>query len=179
MTTTWIALLRGMNVGGHRITNTDLQAAFVALGFTDVGTWRASGNVFFAADGDEATLAAHIEQGLHAALGYAVPTFLRSVDELAAVAGAEPFTAAEQARSTGKIQVTFLPAVPDAEARDAVLAHASDDDRLALTGRELYWLPAAGLLDSDLDHKAIASHVGVGTTRTLGTVKGIAKKLRH
>jgi len=178
MSSTWIALLRGMNVGGHRITNADLANAFTALGFGNVGTYRASGNVLFDADeGDPASVTRTIEAGLEAALGYAVPTFLRDPAALHAVCAARPFSDDVLEASTGKPQVTFLADRPDTAAREAVLALATDDDRLAFDGRELYWLPAKGVGRSELDHAAIARILGHGTTRTLGTVAGIAKKL--
>jgi uncharacterized protein (DUF1697 family) len=46
----YVAFLRGMNVGGHRLSNGELRAHFAAMGFADVATFRASGNVVFAAD---------------------------------------------------------------------------------------------------------------------------------
>ena len=46
-----VAFLRGMNLGGRRIKNEQLRAEFEALGYADVGTFRASGNVLFACRG--------------------------------------------------------------------------------------------------------------------------------
>ena len=48
----YIAFLGGMNLGGRRITNDDLSSHFEALGCEEVATFRASGNVIFAADGE-------------------------------------------------------------------------------------------------------------------------------
>jgi len=177
MSTTWIALLRGMNVGGHRITNADLARTFGELGFGSVATYRASGNVMFQADGDGAVLVPRIENGLKEALGYGVPTFLRDAAELRDIASVQPFTEEERAASRGKPQVTFLATVPEARSREAVLAMAPPEDRLMLRGRELYWLPSGGILKTELDVDGIARLLGVGTMRTLGTVAGIAKKL--
>jgi uncharacterized protein (DUF1697 family) len=168
MSHTWIAFLRGMNVGGHRITNADLQRVFSGLGFGGVATYRASGNVLFTTSGVAADLRGELEAGLREALGYDVPTFLRSADELRSVAAMQPFTEAELAASRGKVQVTFLGEAPKAAARDAVLAQ---------TGRELYWLPQNGILDSALDWQGLVRLLGEGTTRTAGTVEGIVKKL--
>jgi uncharacterized protein (DUF1697 family) len=73
------AFLRGMNVGGHRITNEELRALFTAMGLRNVETFRASGNVVFAADGETpAKITSRIERELERSLGYAVPTFLRT-----------------------------------------------------------------------------------------------------
>ncbi len=177
MSHTWIAFLRGMNVGGHRITNADLQRVFSGLGFGGVATYRASGNVLFTTSGVAADLRGELEAGLREALCYDVPTFLRSADELRSVAAMQPFTEAELAASRGKVQVTFLGEAPKAAARDAVLALATSEDRLAQTGRELYWLPQNGILDSALDWQGLVRLLGEGTTRTAGTVEGIVKKL--
>ncbi len=177
MTPTWIALLRGLNVGGHRISNADLRRAFEAMGCQRVATFRASGNVIFDGDGDGERWIARIEDGLQATLGYAVPTYLRGAAELQAVSAQRPFSESDLAASKGKPQVMFLAAAPDESARSAVLALSTPQDRLRFGERELFWLPAGGVLDTALDMKAIVRHVGVGTTRTLGTVDGIVKKL--
>ncbi|MFT4626893.1 MAG: hypothetical protein ACI8PZ_005574 [Myxococcota bacterium] len=171
-----VAFLRGMNVGGHRITNDALRAAFEALGFERVGTYRASGNVFFSGPPTEEA-AQTIAAGLEAALGYAVPTVLRSGDAVRSSAAAQPFSPAELDASRGKVQVTLLATAPSPEVAAEVLALATDADRLALVQQALFWLPSGGILDSDLDTKRLDRLLGLGTTRTLGTLQGIANKL--
>lgn len=177
--TRYVAFLRGMNVGGHRITNAELCAAFEEFGLPDAATFRASGNVIFdAPDSDRrADIVATIEQGLEAALGYAVPVFLRDAAETRAIAAQEPFPAKQVSASKGKLQVVLLASKPGAKTIADVLAHASDKDRLAIEGSELYWLPSGGTLDSDLDLKTIAKLIGgLSTMRTNGTVDLIAAK---
>jgi uncharacterized protein (DUF1697 family) len=171
-----VAFLRGMNLGGRRIKNEELRAEFEALGFADVACFRASGNVVFSAKGSEAKLTSEIEARLGEALGYEVPVFLRSAEELSALAAHEPFGAAEVKASKGKLQVALLPRKPTAKARKQVLAEASDEDRLALKDRELYWLPSGGISDSDLDLKAIETALGPWTMRTMGTIEQIVAK---
>jgi len=172
-----IAFLRGMNLGGRRIKNEELRAEFEALGFADVACFRASGNVVFAAKGgSEAKLTGRIEAGLGEALGYEVPVFLRSAAELSALAAHKPFDAAAVEASKGKLQVALLPKKPSAKARKVALAEAGDEDRLALKGRELYWLPSGGISDSDLDLKAIETALGPWTMRTMGTIEQIVAK---
>jgi uncharacterized protein (DUF1697 family) len=174
---THAAFLRGMNLGNRRITNDELCACFENLGFTDVAAFLASGNVVFTAEeSDAGALAERIESGLEEALGYAVPTYLRSASEVREIAGREPFGDDELAASDGKPQVAFLAAAADDAARDTVLAHASDADRLALHGRELHWLPAGRLTDSELDLKTIEKALGGWTLRTANTVQRLVKK---
>jgi uncharacterized protein (DUF1697 family) len=173
----YVAFLRGMNLGGRRIKNEELRAEFEALGFADVGCFRASGNVVFSADEkSEAKLTKQVETGLGEALGYEVPVFLRGAAELLAVAAREPFDAKALKGSKGKLQVAFLKQKPKAAARKRALALANDDDRLAIEGRELYWLPKGGLSDSELDLKELAAALGQNTVRTMGTVEQIAAK---
>jgi uncharacterized protein (DUF1697 family) len=173
----YAAFLRGMNVGGHRITSSELRSHFEAMGFSDVACFRASGNVIFSASNEPATkLVSRIERDLKGVLGYAVPTFLRTAAEVNAAAAHEPFTPAAVEASAGKLQVMLLLAKPTPTVRKQVLALATEQDQLAFGARDLYWLPSGGILDTALDLKAIGALLGVSTTRTKGTVEQIAKK---
>jgi len=174
----YVAFLRGMNLGGRRITNEELRGHFEAIGLAEVASFRASGNVIFATDGGEPEpdLARRLEAELDARLGYDVPVFLRSASEVAAIAAFEPFDPALVASSKGKLQVSLMFEPPAAAARQRVLSLASEEDRLAIEGRELYWLPSAGTLESELDQKAIAAALGTATMRTMGTIEQIAAK---
>jgi uncharacterized protein (DUF1697 family) len=178
--TSYVAFLRGMNVGGHRIANAELCAAFDEIGLPDASTFRASGNVIFdAPDGaDRAKLSARIEHGLEQILSYAVPVFLRDADETRAIAAHQPFPAKQVGASKGKLQVVLLASKPKAKAVREALAYATHADKLALEGPELYWLPSGGTIDSELDLAAVAKLLGGLTTmRTKGTIELIAKKL--
>lgn len=172
-----VAFLRGMNLGGRRIKNEELRAEFEALGFADVACFRASGNVVFSAKGgSEAKLTGEIEAGLGEALGYEVPVFLRGAAELSALAAHEPFDAAAVKASKGKLQVALLPSKPAAKARKKALAEATDEDRLVVEGRELYWLPSGGVSETDLDLKVVEAALGPWTMRTIGTIEQIVAK---
>ena len=71
--TRYVALLRGINVNGITIAMSDLADAFRELGYTDVKTVLASGNVIFSSrSGDGAKLEVQIEKHLHASLGYVI-----------------------------------------------------------------------------------------------------------
>ena len=173
----YVAFLRGMNLGTRRIKNDELRAEFETLGFEDVATFRASGNVIFGASRQsEGALTKTIEHGLGDALGYEVPVFLRSCAEVTATAAQKPFPGKEVEASKGKLQVTMLAKKPSAAMRKKVLALSSDEDLLAIEARELFWLPSGGTLESELDHKSIAKALGQGTQRTMGTLEQIAVK---
>jgi uncharacterized protein (DUF1697 family) len=173
----YAAFLRGMNVGGHRLTNDELRGHLEALGFAQVSTFRASGNVVLA--GDERTpelLSEHIEQGLEATLGYAVPTFVRSAEQVLAIAAAEPFAPERLQRSAGKLQVGLLAGPPSPPIQEQALELAGDSDGLVFMGSELYWLPSGGVLDSALDMTVLARLLGAITIRTHGTISQLAAK---
>jgi len=172
------AFLRGMNLGRRRISNAELRRHVEALGFVDVATFRASGNVILTAPEDDAldAVARRLEAGLSEALVYDVPVFARSAEQVRAIAALEPFGADELAASKGKPQVMLLRAAPNAAARRAALALAPDGDCFVFAADELHWLPAAGLSDTTLDLKALSKVVGHGTVRTKGTIELIASK---
>lgn len=174
----YAAFLRGMNLGRRRIQNADLVRHVAALGFADVATFRASGNVIFSAGEDEpiAALAQRLEAGLTRALSYDVPVFARDAEQVRAIAAHAPFDPDELAASKGKPQVVLLQEPPGAAARRAALALAPPGDRFAFAGAELHWLPVAGLADTQLDLAALARVVGPTTVRTKGTIELIAAR---
>ena len=105
-----IAFLRGINVGGHhKIPMPALRKAFEAMGFKNVRTVLASGNVVFEPTGKKAEdLEGTIARGLAGAFGFPVPVLLRSMRELAALVAADPFKGLAPGTDT-KFYVTFHP----------------------------------------------------------------------
>lgn len=88
----YTALLGGINVGSHRVKMEELRQLFSELGFSNVGTYIASGNVFFNSNEvDTDKLEGQIEEHLEANLGYAVPTFIRTVSEIESLLENSPF----------------------------------------------------------------------------------------
>ncbi|HET6448967.1 MAG TPA: DUF1697 domain-containing protein [Conexibacter sp.] len=174
----YAAFLRGMNLGRRRIANDDLRAHVEALGFTDVATFRASGNVILS-DPDGAPIAEvaqRLEHGLREALAYDVPVFAREAEQMRAMAALAPFSPDELAASQGKPQVVLLHEAPNAAARRAAHALAPAGDRFVFEGSELHWLPSVGLSDTELDLKLLAKALGPTTVRTKGTIELIATK---
>ena len=116
-----------------------------------------------------------LEKGLAEALGYEVPTFLRTADEVLAIAARDVFPG-EVERSAGKLQVAMLGAKPTAAARRQVEALCTKADRLAVLGRELYWLPSGKITESELDLKSVERALGPMTMRTRRTLERLAAK---
>jgi uncharacterized protein (DUF1697 family) len=170
----YAAFLRGINVGGRKATSDQLRACFEGLGLEDVATFRASGNVVFSGPGK--IDAAQLERGLWKSLGYDVATFLRTAREVQAIAAHEPFDPRRAKAAKGKLQVALLPKKPTAKAAKAILALQGDGDLFAVHGRELYWLPRGGLMESAVGMSGITDVLGPNTVRTKGTVEQMAAK---
>jgi uncharacterized protein (DUF1697 family) len=169
------AFLRGINLGpSRRIDGAELRSLFEEMGFRDVGTFRASGNVVF--DSARKPVAARIEKALEEAKGFRVTVFLRSAAEVRAMAAHQPFDREHVEASNGKLQVAILPAKPAARARKDVLALATDEDRLVFADRELYWLPSGLMRDAGLNLKAVEKLLGPWTMRTQATIEQMADK---
>ena len=172
----YAAFLRGINVSGRKATSEQLRACFESIGCEDVATFRASGNVIFTAGGAAGPLTKRIERALKNSLGYDSAVFVRTAAEIKAIAKHEPFDARALEKSKGKLQVVLLGAKPTASVAKQVRALQTDDDRFALRGRELYWLPSAGLMDSAVGMDGITKTVGPNTMRTQGTLEQLAAK---
>src|SRR6476620_11820436 len=92
----YAALLRAINVGGHTVKMKELCAMFEAMKLANVRSVIASGNVLFESrSADAAALDSRIETALRKKLGYDVETFLRTGDELDALAAHDPFAATD------------------------------------------------------------------------------------
>ena len=134
----YIAFLRAINVGGHTVKMDHLSKLFEALGFSNVETFIASGNVIFETTAkNAATLEKKIETHLKKSLGYEVDTFLRTVQEAAEIEQRSPFAAKNKEDS---VYVAFLHETPNAAATSALMALKNKANDFAILEHEVYWL---------------------------------------
>jgi uncharacterized protein (DUF1697 family) len=104
----YVALLRGIAPSGTNMTNDKLRGVFEDLGFANVGSVLASGNITFQApDEDVAALEQRIEDALAIGLGIASRTIIRDDGELRALVDSQPFAALTHSRET-YLTATFL-----------------------------------------------------------------------
>lgn len=170
------AFLRGMNLGGRRIKNPELCAAFEALGFADARAFLASGNlVFRAAEGPSRTAKA-LEAGLLRELGYPVTVFVRTPKQVASLAEAAPFADRPTPSGRGKPQVVFLQGKLSAAKAKAIHSLASDREWLAARSTEIFWYPHDGIAESSLNFTALEKITGVTTVRTQTTLQRMHHK---
>lgn len=175
---THVAFLRAINIGGRRLTMGELRAAFAPLGFADVATWQATGNVAFGTDPDAAAgdLEARIATVLGEELGIEVPTIVRTADQVRAIASGIPFSDDQVAATEGRVQVLLVRDEPTPAALEEALSHHTDDDQLHWGERELWWLPREGVSTSGLRVRQVEQALGVTTMRTHRAVAGLASK---
>ncbi|AVZ75995.1 hypothetical protein SLUN_31100 [Streptomyces lunaelactis] len=150
MTTRYAALLRGINVGGHKkVPMAELREVLTELGHRDVATYLQSGNAVFTGDSDdEKALAAALERAIEKRFGFGVDCLVRSGAYLSAVADACPFPAASL---EGKqLHATFFsePVDPERLASIDVSAHLPEECRLG--DRVLYLYAPNGIGRSKL-----------------------------
>jgi uncharacterized protein (DUF1697 family) len=172
-----IAFLRAINVGGHTVTMATLRQEFEALGFSNVETFIASGNVVFTSRAAKpAALEKKIEQRLQAALGYEVATFVRTDAEVAAVAAYRPFPAAQIALDA-TLYVGFADRPFDAAAARAVMTFNTEIDDFRVKGREVYWLRKTRQSDSPFKYASLEKKLNIRVTfRGINTVVRLAAK---
>ncbi len=176
----YIALLRGINVGGHRVKMDRLRELFEALGFDDVATYIASGNVIFSAEShDTEALQGEIEGHLARELGYEVATFIRSPAELEAVAAFEPPHPDAGHGTAPSLYVIFLAEPAGENLRSTLAGLRTEMDDFHFAGREIYWLIQGKLSESPLFGTGIekATRDLLTTTRNMNTVRKLVGKL--
>ncbi len=110
---TYVALLRGINVGGHKqIDMAKLRQAFESCGFQHVKTILNTGNVLFQTEqGDPSPLARTIEETLQQTFGHEIGVILRSNNEIADLVHSDPFQGIPVTAET-RLYVTFLSQSP-------------------------------------------------------------------
>jgi len=151
----YVAFLRAINVGGHVVKMDVLRDQFEALGFSDVETFIASGNVLFSSRAKTvAALERKIEERLKAALGYEVATFVRTCDEVSALAAYAPFPPA-MVRSAVSLWVGFLAVPMPPAAQQALQALETPFDSFHVNGREIFWLRRKKQSESTLSNAVI------------------------
>ena len=164
--TRFVALLRAVNVAGTgKLAMADLRAMAGALGFADVRTLLASGNLLFASELDEAAIKALLEAHLAVHAGKRVAVFVRTAAELAAIMAADPYPDAIGARH----MVHFLDAAPPADTIATV--RDRQRERIALGTREIYVDYAGNIRDTRLKFGAKFE----STARNINSVRKLAE----
>jgi uncharacterized protein (DUF1697 family) len=162
--TTFVALLRGVNVGGrNEVPMADLRSALSALGLGDVVTYIQSGNVVFRAPApDPASLAVAIESCVEETFGLLARAVLRTRDELLTVVAANPFL--ERGADPSTFHVLFLDRTPAPSAVAELDPGRSPPDEYEVRGREIYLHLPNGMGRTKLSGDYFERRLGVAAT---------------
>jgi uncharacterized protein (DUF1697 family) len=177
---TYIALLRGINVGGHKIIKMDqLRKAFEELGFENVATYVQSGNVVFKSQKKaSADLSRKIEEMLLRRFSMSVPVIVRTAEEIGAVLTKNPFLK-EPGTDVARLHVTFLSLTPQKAAIKGLDAIAAGPDRFHCHGQEIYLHCPNGFGGTKLSINAFEKVLAVGaTTRNWNTLNKLYEMAR-
>lgn len=156
METIYIALLRGINVGGkNRIKMADLKCAFEVMGLSRVQTYIQSGNVLFESGEEKNLLRSRIEYRLEEVFGFPVIVVLRTAAELKEIIRNCPFSKEEvsEAEALSKVEslyVSLMLEMPSQEGIEPLNACESENDEYRIIGREVYLLFRNSIRNSKL-----------------------------
>jgi uncharacterized protein (DUF1697 family) len=167
---TYVAMLRGINVGGRaKVAMAELRQLFADLGHTDVQTYIQSGNVVFATRAARERVAVDLEQRIGADLGVDVTVVLRTAQDLARIVAKNPFVGRGADPST--LHVTFLAGAAGSGAAGRLDAPDAGPDELIVAGRDVYLHCPNGYGRTKLNNTFIERRLGArATTRNWRTV---------
>lgn len=176
---TYIALLRGINVGGNKkVSMADLQKMFEGMGYKNIHTLLNSGNVIFDAPTTlNAKLTAMLEREFEKTFGFTSSFIIRSMTEIQALIALDPFKKMKETKDT-RFYVTFLSTKANSSLKIPYTSPEKDFSILTVTAGEVWsvldlskgkgTVDAMGILEKEFG-KSI-------TTRNWNTVQKLATK---
>ena len=172
----YVALLRGINVGGNTmIKMAELKAVFQGCGFENVVTYINSGNLAFdpQSDGDELLLVSRLEKAIETNFGKQIPVMIREQSSIDNIIASNPFEG--ESESHKEMHVLFLREEMPTEKVDQLMNAAPRGERFAVIGREIYCHLPLGVADSLLGKSFIEKKLKVAVTgRNWRTVERLA-----
>lgn len=175
MARTYIALLRGVNVGGNTLSMARLRALGAELGLRSARTYVQSGNLVFEADRTAAHWSATLERALIGKSRLPVAVLVRTGAEIAAVVERNPFLR-DKGVDPARLYITFLSEAPGKPTLAALHAIDAGADRLSHAGREVYLHCPTGYGRTKLNNNILERVLGVAaTTRNWRTVTTLAE----
>jgi uncharacterized protein (DUF1697 family) len=174
----YVALLRGVNVGGKIARMETVRASFQALSFEDVSTYVQSGNVLFRAkSASEPALAKKIAARLEKDIGFAPGVLVLAASDLARVAAENPFPR-EKGIDPTRLYVTFMDGPAPAAGLAKMEGLASPHERFVCRGTTIYLYCPDGYGRSKLTNNTFERALKVGaTTRNWKTVTTLTAML--
>jgi uncharacterized protein (DUF1697 family) len=173
--TTYVSLLRAVNVGGRTIPMKALRKVYEEQGFENVRSYIQSGNlVFRSPQRSETAVAKSIESAIHKAFKLDVRVLVRTQAEMARIVRAHPFSDLVEGRGNA-LYVTCLPSKPAAAKVKTIDAAKFAPDVFKVVGREIFACYPNGYGNSKLSLPLFERALGIeGTARNWNTVTKLA-----
>lgn len=173
--TTFIALLRAVNVGGRKVEMAELRKVAEKAGLTKVQTYIASGNLVFDGKGAPAAIEERLEAAIAKTFGIAVPVLVRTAEQWATYLEGNPFPKAEP----NLLYLLLSKAPPHKDAAKTALLRAAAGEEASLVGDALWIRYPEGMGRSKVTPAHVDKATGSPTTaRNLNTVRKLAEMAR-
>lgn len=177
--TTYIALFRGLNVGGsHKVPMADLRALLADLGFEGPRTYIQSGNAIFDAGGDTQSVTDALETGFEKRFGFASPTVLITARDLARAIAESPFAGLTDDHKM--LHLGLFRGDPDPQRLKLLEVLPKDGERYEVHGRLVYLYLPQYSARSDLANAVASKNLGAPVTlrnwRTVGVLEEMARQ---
>lgn len=144
--TKYVALLRGINVGGHnKLKMAELRDALQPLGLQNIRTYIQSGNILFESSESEEFLQQQIQETIQSTFTITSTVIIRTAEEFRSIVNNCPFSeqdlADASATATGEsLHVALLSTVSTEENGAKLLQYVSEKERCIIKGRDVYLL---------------------------------------
>jgi uncharacterized protein (DUF1697 family) len=171
--TRFVALLRGVNVGGRKVSMAELKSLIEEQGFTDVSTLLQSGNVIFEAKASTSHVQKILEQAISKKFSYPAKVFIYSMDVITQIVNNYPFDANE---AEFQHYVVFLKNLDPGTL--AALPYDKKIETLSPGKEVLYWKVRKGhsVTSTFSKHLSKATYKDFNTVRNLNTLQKIIVK---
>lgn len=169
-----ICLLRGVNVGGVKVTMADLKAIALEAGYEDPRTLLASGNLVIRSDDDPDAVEAALEAGVERHFGLRIEIMVRTPEHWRALIQSNPMPD-QAAADPSHLLVMVMKSGVAPGAVEALNAFAVGEERVVEAGGALFFWHPEGIGRSKLAEKAQPRLMGVGTGRNWNTVQKLAE----
>ncbi|WHY78096.1 DUF1697 domain-containing protein [Neobacillus sp. WH10] len=177
--TIYIALLRGINVGGHhKIKMADLRSLLEMMGLQNVRTYIQSGNVLFESDEEAKQLSQRMEEEIGKTFGFPVPVVLRTAEEFEQIIRDCPFST-DSLKEGESVQIAFLADAPSEESINQLSSYKSQMEDFLIMGKEVYFFFRKSILDSKLVTQLpkLGVPVTVRNWKTVMKIAGLARDM--
>jgi len=160
---TYVILLRGINVGGHnKVPMPALRTLVEGLGYDDVSTYIQSGNVIVSASDSGSVVGDKIAKAITKEFGFDVSVIVRSRAQLQKIVAGNPFAA--KAKDAADLHMVFLATKPAAAKVKALTGADWGDEEVAVKGTEAYLHLPNGYGRANLNNMVVEKKLGVVAT---------------